>query len=199
MSNSTCLRADPENSNIGSVNKSQAPSKKKPDGGIKRSCLFTAQRNTKASPFPSLRVRAHSKHEGANMKFKPNCAPGGTLSKTTLASCSGRYWQDPLASSALAGYSAGSTASYFGILSKILGGIHWRAAMVGYLASSGVILGGIHWPAALAGYSGDWRDTRRDPLASSSGGILGRILLWRDTRRDPLASCSGRILGGGVV
>ena len=28
-----CLQADLENSNIGSVNKSQAPSKKKPGGG----------------------------------------------------------------------------------------------------------------------------------------------------------------------
>ena len=47
---STCLRADLKNSNIGSVNKSQAPSKKKPDGGLyKRSCLFTTQSNT--TPF----------------------------------------------------------------------------------------------------------------------------------------------------
>ena len=118
--------------------------------------------------------------------------------------------------------------------------IHWRATL-GYstaywanplagLASLVIccgILGGIHWRAALAGYSAasrSGRDTRRDPLASRSGGILGdplsissgRILggihwraapagysagstgelLWRDTRRDPLASCSGGILGG---
>ena len=65
------------------------------------------------------------------------------------------------------------------------------------------MLGGTHW----------W-DTRRDPLASYSGGILGILggihwlaalvgylagstckLLWRDARRDPLASHSG-ILGG---
>ena len=185
VSNSTCLRADPENSNIGSVNKSQAPSKKKPDGGLSEIAYSSTQRNTKASPFPSRRVRVHSKHEGANMKCKPKCAPGGTLSKTTLASCSGRYWQDPLASSdGILGRihwrdtRRDPLASYFGRLRKILGGIHWRAAMVGYLASSGEILGGIHWPAALAGYSGDWRDTRRDPLASSSGGILGGIH-WR--------------------
>ena len=56
-------------------------------------------------------------------------------------------------------------------------------------------------------------DTRRDPLASYSGGILGGIrwratlqysagystgstgLLWWDTRRDPLASCSDGITG----
>ena len=56
------------------------------------------------------------------------------------------------------------------------------------------------------------QDTRRDPLASYSGGILGGIHwratlgysagysagstcepLWRDTRRDPLAGCSGGI------
>ena len=58
------------------------------------------------------------------------------------------------------------------------------------------------------------RDTRRDPLASRSGGVLVGIhwraalagysagsteLLWdtqRDTRRDPLASRSGGVLGG---
>ena len=56
------------------------------------------------------------------------------------------------------------------------------------------------------------RDTRRDPQAGCSGGILGGIHwqaalagysagstgepLLRDTRRDPLASCSGGILGG---
>ena len=65
-------------------------------------------------------------------------------------------------------------------------------------------LSGIHWRAALAGYSAGsnheplWRDTRRDPLASRSGGILGSTHepLWRDTRRDPLASSSGGILGG---
>ena len=106
MSNSTCMQADLENSNIGSVNESQAPSKKKPDGGLHE--VASTQSNTKASPFPSLRV--HSKHEGANMKCKPTCALGGTLSKTRLASCSGgtlagstgecwraapaRYWPD---------------------------------------------------------------------------------------------------------
>ena len=64
-----------------------------------------------------------------------------------------------------------------------------------------------------AGSTGEplWRDTRQDPLASRSGGILGGIYwraalagysagstgeqLWRDTRRDPLASRSGGILG----
>ena len=71
------------------------------------------------------------------------------------------------------------------MLSGILGGIHWRAVLAGYLAGStgeplGGVLGGIHWRAALAGY---W--------AGSTGEQL-----WRDTRRDPLASCSGGILGG---
>ena len=118
-----------------------------------------------------------------------------------LASCSGRSW-------------AGSSCS-----GGILGAIHWRAALAGYLAgsageplwrdtrrdplargSSGELLWRDTWrEAALAGYSegstGEqlWRDTRRDPLTSRSGGI------WRDTRRDPLASCYGGILGGGVV
>ena len=234
------LRADLENSNIGSEKQKPSPFKKETRRGIKQSCLFTTQSNTKASPFPSLRV--HSKHEGANMKCKPNCAPGGTLRKTRLASCSGgilagstgeywraapaRYWpdtrQDPPARDTqrdtrrdpLAGCSGG-----------ILGGIHWRAALAGCSAGSTGeplwwILGGIHWRAALARYwagsAGQllWRDTRRDPLASCSGGILGGIHwraalagysagstgepLWRDTRRDPLASSSGGILAGST-
>ena len=60
-----------------------------------------------------------------------------------------------------------------GMLSRVLGGIHWRALA----SSSGGILGGIHWPASLAGSTGEplWRDTRRDPLASRSGGILSGI------------------------
>ena len=68
---------------------------------------------------------------------------------------------------------------------------------------SGKILGRIHWRAALAGYSAGstgeplWRDTQQDPLPSSSGGILGGIeQLGRDTRRDPLASRSVGKLGG---
>ena len=96
------------------------------------------------------------------------------------------------------GYSAGSTGELLWqntwrdllALSGILGGIHWRAALVGY----------------LAGPTG-WRDTRRDPLASYSeilSGILGGIHwragysagstgepLWRDTWRDPRASSAG--------
>ena len=125
------------------------------------------------------------------MKRKPNCAPGGTLSKTRLASCSG-------------GILAGSTGEYWraaparywpetrqDLLSGILGGIYWRATL-GYSAGcsagstggcSGGILGGTTGELlTLAGY-----------LAGSTGE------LWdtqRDTRRDPLAGCSGGILGG---
>ena len=130
MSNSACLRADLENS---------TPSKKK----------FTAQSNTKASPFRSLRV--HSKHEGTNMKCKPTCAPGGELP-----------WRDT-------------------------GGIHWRM-----LASRSRDTGELLWDTR--------RDTRRDPLARCSGGILGGIqLIWRDTRQDPLASSSGILSGIGGI
>ena len=178
--------------------------------GIKRSCLFAAQSNTEASPFPSL--RAHSEHEGTNMKRKPNCAPGGTLSKTRLASCSilAGYWRDPLANA------GGPLRLDTG---RILGRTHRQATLDRetrrdpLAACSGGILGGIHWQATLAGYSAGstgeplWdpqRDTRRDPLASRSGGMLGGIhwpaalagrsggilgltgeQLWRDIWRDP--------------
>ena len=158
------------------------------------------------------------------MKRKPNCAPGGTLSKNQagelLCDTGGLLWwdtrRDPLAS-----YSGGILggihwrASYSGILSGLLGGIHWRAfsGRIGELLrrdtrwdragkllwdAQRVILGGIHWQAALAGYSAGstgeplWRDTRRDPLASRSGGILGGIH-WPAAL---LASRSGGILGG---
>ena len=110
-----------------------------------------------------------------------------------------------------AGYSAGSTGELLcGILSGILGGIHWRATVWDTrrdpLASySGGILGGIHWRASLAEYSAGstgeplWQNTRRDPLASGSAGYSAGSTgepLWWDTRRDPLASSSGGILGG---
>ena len=59
--------------------------------------------------------------------------------------------------------------------------LYWRAALVGYSAGS---TGGLLW----------WV-SRRDPLASRSGGILlGGI--HRPARRDALASRSGGILGG---
>ena len=160
------------------------------------------------------------------MKSKPNCGPGGTLSKTILASCSGGHWQDLLANTGEplrldTGRILGRIHQQ-GILSGILGGIHWRATL-GYSAeySAG---------STEAGSTGEllWdtqRDTRRDPLVSRSGGILGQDplasrsggifggihwraalagysagstgeQLWRDTGRDPLASSSGGILGG---
>ena len=151
------------------------------------------------------------------MKCKPECAPGGALSKTRLASCSGgilagstgecwraapaRYWPDT--------HSLLWDAERNPLASR-LGGIHWRWRD----PLAGGMLGGIHWRATL-GYSAD---TRRDPLASHSGGILhwraalgysagsalpgysagatggilGRIHTWR----DPQASSSGGILGG---
>ena len=146
---------------------------------VKLHLSASRSRELKHHPF---RASGHTQNTKAP-KCKPNCAPGGTLSKTRLASCSG---------ATLAG-SGG-----------ILGGIHWRATLAGYSAGStgepkgktqrdtrrdplagcsGGILGGIHWRATLAGYS-----------AGSTG-----ELLWRDPRRDPMASCSGGILGGGVV
>ena len=111
-----------------------------------------------------------------------------------LASDTGR---DPLASF-LAGYWAGST----GILSGgILGGIHWHplwrdtgrdplaSSLAGYWAGSTGILSGF-----LAGY---WAGS----TGILSGGILGGIHwhpLWRDTGRDPLASSlAGSSLAGG--
>ena len=51
VSNSTCLRADLENSNIGSVNKSQAPSKKKPDGGLNEVAYSQPKGTQKHHPF----------------------------------------------------------------------------------------------------------------------------------------------------
>ena len=94
--------------------------------------------------------------------------------------------QDPLASHA--GGILVLASCFGGILGGILSRIHWRAALAGHSAGS----------------TGEqlWRDTRRDPLASSSGGILGGVH-WRAAlvgclagTRDPLASRSGGILGG---
>ena len=132
------------------------------------------------------------------MKCKPNCAPGGIFSKTRLASCSGEilagftgeYWraaparcwldtrQDPPARDTQ--HSAGSTGELQ--REKLVGG-------------SGGILGGIHWRATLVGYF------QRGTLGYSVGHSAGSTgeLLWDTqpgTRRDPLAGCSGGILGG---
>ena len=169
------------------------------------------------------------------MKCKPNCAPGGASSKTRLASCSGGILAGSTGECWRATPPARDTqrdtrrdtrrdplASYSEILSGILGGIRWRAALVKYGGTSELlwrvfggiirsgILGGIHWrdtwrdpPASCSGILSrilggiHWRATRRDPLAGCSGGMgsTGESL-WRDTGRDPLTSCSGGILGG---
>ena len=169
------------------------PRPKRNPTGIKRSCLFTTQSNTKASlsePQGTLKTRR-----------QPHCAPGGTSSKTRLASCSGDtggiHWRITASRSGsiLAGYSAGSTGKRYsaGYSAGSTGEPLWRdtrrdplaSRSAGYSAgstgSSGGILGGIHWRAALAGYSAGstgellWP---RDPVASRSGGILGGIH-WR--------------------
>ena len=141
------------------------------------------------------------KHEGTNMKCKPNCAPGGTLiikQKPDWQAALAGYWRDPLANTGKplqldAGRKLGRIHRQG--LSRILGGIHWRATWLwwdtrrdslasyaggilgwihwratlgysaGYSAGSSGLLGGIHWRAALAGYSAG-------PLASRSSGIL---------------------------
>ena len=210
-SNSTCLRTDLENSNIGSVNKSQAPSKHKPDGGLNE-VAYSQPKATQKLPFPISR----------ETRGQPHCAPGGTLSELFWRDTGGIHWRIMASRSGLilggysagstgkgysAGYSAGSTGELLcGILSGILGGIQWRATVWDPLASySGGILGGIHWRASLAEYSAGstgeplWQNTRRDPLASGSAGYSAGSTgepLWWDTRRDPLASSSGGILGG---
>ena len=167
------------------------------------------------------------------MKCNPNCAPGDIKQRAALEGYSGstgecwragrilgRIHRQGILSgirwratridwrAALAGYSAGSTGE---LLWQTPGGIHWRATpgySAGYLAAS--TRGRDAW---WDGLDAALRDTRRDPRASSSGGILGRIhwpaapagysagsggiteLLWRDA----LASCSGGILGGRGV
>ena len=132
----------------------------------------------------------------------------------------GIHWPAALAGYlALAGYSAGSTGEPLwrdtrreaGSTGEQLWrdtGRDWQAALAGYWAGS---TGQLLWLDTWL-----WPDTRRDPLASRSGGILGgrrdplasscgEILggtgkqLWRDTERDPLASCSGGILGSGRI
>ena len=173
----------------------------------KRNCLLTTQSNTKASPFPSL--RAHSKHEGTNLKL---CAGRDIKQNQTgellWRDTGGIHWRTLASRSGLvvagysARYSAGSTGGllWWDTRRWRSGGIHWRATL-GYSAgySAGSTGGLLCW------------DTRRDPLASYSG-ILSRIgcgihwraalagstgePLWRDTWRDPLTSRSGGILGG---
>ena len=144
------------------------------------------------------------------MKCKPNCALGGTLSKTRLASCSGggywqaapaRYWPDTWDSK---GWMLGGNCAPGGTLSKT------RLAS----CSGGILAGSTdeYWraaPARSAGYLAGYLagSTGQDPLASCSGGMLGgihwraalaghlagstRAALVASTWRDPLASRSG--------
>ena len=156
------------------------------------------------------------------MKCKHNCAPGGTLSKTRLASCSGdtggihwrmlraapaRYWPDTLQDSPAKKLSRLLSGDPTGELlwdtqrdtRRI-----WRAALVGKPLAS--YSGGILDP--LASYSetrrnqlrmaGRWWATRRDPLASALAGYLAGSTgepLWRDTRREALAGYSAGSTG----
>ena len=66
VSNSTCLRADLENSNIGSVNKKPSPFQQETRRGIKRSCLHTTQSThrsiTLSEAQSTLKTRRHQ-HE----------------------------------------------------------------------------------------------------------------------------------------
>ena len=178
MSNSTCLRADLENSSVGSVNKSQAPSKKKPDGGLNEVAYSQPKATQKHHP-----LKAHSKHEGTNMKCKPNCA---------------HYWQDPLA----------NTGEPLRLdTGRILGRIHWQGILSGtrrdplgsYSGILSGILGGISTGELL------WRDTQRDPLATalagysagpSSGGMLGGIR-WRAALAGSSAESTNELLWRG--
>ena len=135
-----------ENSNIGSVNKSQAPSKKKPDGGLNK-VAYSQPKATQKHHFPSLRV--HSKHEGS-----PTVRRAGQAKPDWQAALAG-HWRDPLA----------NTGEPFRLdTGRILGRIHRQ----GILSR---ILGGIHCQASVD----TQRDTQREPLLGCSGGILGGI------------------------
>ena len=172
--------------------------------------LWDAQRDNRREP------RAHSSDGilgGIHWRGKYYGILSGILG--------GIHWR-----AALVGYSAGTlTGPADSVANRsggILGGIHLRAALAGYSAGSageplGGILGGIHrgaalavagysaihWQAALAGYSAGstgeplWRDTRRDQLASRSGGILGGIN-WRAALAGYLAGSTGERRDGGI-
>ena len=191
MSSSTCLRADLENSNIGSVNKSQAPSKKKPDGGLNEVAYSQHKGITLSEPQGTLKTRRRRIHRqgilsgilgGIHWRAGSAGYSAAALVGYSAGFTGELLWRDtrrdPLATLGYsAEYSAGSLASSFG---GILGGIHWRAARRDPL----------HWRAALAGY---WRDQQLvgySALAGSAGSTGEQ--LWR----DPLASRSGGILGG---
>ena len=123
-----------------------------------------------------------------------------------------RYWPDTRQDQPARDTQRDIRWDYSGILSGILGGTRWWAALwwhtrrdplaggilrgihsratLGYSAGplagcSGGILGGIHWRAALAG-------TRRDALASRSGGIFGGVH-WRAALAGYWAGCAGQL------
>ena len=116
--------------------------KKKPDGGLSEVAY------SQPTPFPSLRV--HSKHEGTNMKCKPNWPfkqnqTGELLWRDT----GGIHWRIPASRSG-----------------SILGRIHRQGILRDIRRDPQATLG------YSAGYSAGstarllWWDTRRDPLAS---------------------------------
>ena len=178
---STCLRADLENSNIGSVNKAKPLPTRNPTGDYTKLLIHNPKQHksiTLSEPQGTLK-RVHSKHEGTNMKCKPNCAPGGTLSKTRLASCScgilagstGEYrraWpdtrQDPAARDTQRDTQRDPLASYSAILR---GNTHWRA------------VGGIH----SAGSTGELLWIHSGYSAGYSAGFTGGRLCWGSVRR----------------
>ena len=144
----------------------------------------------------------HSKHEGTNMKCKPNCAgrdikqnqTGELLWRDTggihwriLASRSGLIRQDPpAAKDTQQVYSADSTGELLWDTQRDTR----RDPLVGCSGGN---------PLASYSGSGDWRATLgRAAVVGYSAGSTGEQV-WRDTGRDPLESCSGGILGGGVV
>ena len=180
-----------ENSDIGSVNKSQAPSKKKPDGGLNE--VACSQPKATQKHQGTLKTRRHQ-HEMQTQLCAGRDIKQNQTGKLLWRDTGGIHWRILASRSGLilaehspgsmgkgysAGYSAGSTArrdpsakilsglaSYSGILSGRLGGLLWWAARRDPLA--GGMLGGIHWRATL-GYS-----------AGYSAGSTGKPL-WRDT------------------
>ena len=170
MSNSTCLRADLENSNIGSVNKSQAPSKQKPDGGLNEVAYSQPKATHKHHPFQASGYTQNTKAPTRNVN--PTARRAGHQAKPDWRAALAGYWRDPLANTGeLLRLDAGRILGKIhrqGILSEFTQRDTWRDPLAG---CSGGILCGIQLLL---------RDTRRDPLASCSailGGILGGIHL----------------------
>ena len=101
VSNSTCLRANLENSNIGSVNKSQAPCKKKPDGG----------QNKVACSQPKATQKPGGTEAKPDWRDPARYCPGtwqDPPARDTHGTLGRIHWRATLGYSA--GYSAGSTA-----------------------------------------------------------------------------------------